>query len=247
MIFLTLLLNVALAMPLGYSLHEPEAISARAAVWGMDSDYVELRAVALRIMEEYPPYLYSYVGVGRSPTPLTALFRALLGKDAVYNLPLSNLNAEFINVRSAEMEDRHDEFLKRFLPKDGRRILLIDYAARGGSIENARTLVRGYFWRHPDRKVEAFALASNHATAESLARRGIRSHVLGDRLFVRLNRRMYAAYSEFDRYNVANPPERFPRRRGDAFEVLVSEFRRRATVDPVFRRTGLSCVWRLAY
>ena len=54
-------------------------------------DYEQAWQLTKFMIEKYPPDQYVYVGMGRSPTPITAMLKVLFGDEAAINIPLSNM------------------------------------------------------------------------------------------------------------------------------------------------------------
>ena len=130
--------------------------------------YRPVRDVATQIIARYPPERYHYVGVGRGPTPFMAMLQALLGEEAVTNLPLSYLRnlqpaKSFVpedperpeaqkrlklesarkhtyTARTLERFHAHlDHFLPpRSTPAGQKTLLFIDFADTGTSIVNLK-------------------------------------------------------------------------------------------------------------
>ncbi len=110
-----------------------------------------IRDLGDRILHDYPPHIYLYVGLGRSPAPLMAYFQSI--RVRCLSIPLSNFrprNVEWSvtdellvgpfgapNARLTALQQL-TLFLhfRRFIPARPvrPRILLIDYCQSGGSL-----------------------------------------------------------------------------------------------------------------
>jgi len=108
----------------------------------------QVRDMAARILQEFPPDRYYYVGVGRSPTALIDFFR-ILDPGLACHLPASKakwIRPEDVSGPAAEQVGSH---LRRFLPDPevlgDRKLLLIDHVQSGLGLNHVRTLVQR-FW-----------------------------------------------------------------------------------------------------
>lgn len=115
------------------------------------AEYEQIRELCAQIMAKYPPDEYLYVGLGRSPTPLIAYFQEFLGKNHALHLPIGGLNytdAEDLwnkpSTRSLVVKHFDAFFPKPHVIK-GRKLLVLDYASSGRSLQQSRKLLKNYF------------------------------------------------------------------------------------------------------
>ncbi len=249
--YLFVLITALLLMPghnasAGLFMADPPKISLEKAIFGAQSDYSEVKTITYAIMARYPPAQYLYVGVGRSPTPLIAFMKAVLGEEAAVNVPLTTMRA----IRGgpydlARIERKLDIHFDQFLPEAselrGKKVLVIDFALTGRSLEETVAEIRRYF-RHDGVTVNGFGLV--YANEEDPATKRLRnlqidhlqlSRRLGDRLF----ERAYSTYAEFDRFPVLDSvqgPYEKPQANGSGnFQKLKEAFLKKAQADGELR------------
>ncbi|OFZ84421.1 MAG: hypothetical protein A2603_03210 [Bdellovibrionales bacterium RIFOXYD1_FULL_55_31] len=136
--------------------------------------YDETRDVALHILERFPPDQYWYVGLGRSPTPITA-FLELLGVDGITTLPLSGMKSfdGYKDLPKAELRSRlyshFDSWLPSAMDLDNRKLLLIDYASTGEGLVTAMREARSFAELHrPGTEIVSLGLFRMEKTKEAL-------------------------------------------------------------------------------
>lgn len=105
-------------------------------------EYENARDLALLVLEKYPVEIYTYVGVGRSVTPVVEVLRALQPNE-VKILPLSNMYyrpnsyPDYMPPLKPEEEKRLFDHFERFLPTPdrtrGKKVLFLDFVVGGGS------------------------------------------------------------------------------------------------------------------
>lgn len=105
-------------------------------------EYENARDLALLVLDKYPVENYTYVGVGRSVTPVVELLRELHPNE-VKVLPLSNmyhrpsLHSDYMPPLKPEEENRLFDHFERFLPTPeqtlGKKVLFLDFVVGGGS------------------------------------------------------------------------------------------------------------------
>jgi hypothetical protein len=110
-------------------------------------DLLAFRRVGEYILETYPPTDYVYLGVGGSPTPVTAYLRACPGTRVV-DVPVSALNSYRDTYREVwdENQDKIVHFLDKFLLgviERDTQLLAIDYSS-GNSLWVIEYLLRKY-------------------------------------------------------------------------------------------------------
>ena len=103
----------------------------------IENNYEEIKLLVYRLVSEYPPPHYLYVGVGRSPTPLIAFLQAIDSKVAI-NFPLSffrkDAERDYIGEKNLKILHRHfEEFFGRYRKK-GKVIVFIDYVISGATL-----------------------------------------------------------------------------------------------------------------
>ncbi len=139
--------------------------------------FCEVKSLAQRIVEEWPPAHFHYVGIGRSPSPIIAAIQVRYGRQSALNLPLSNFkhyepgsNGTVKKVKkicTAERErlfSHFDSFLGAIEPH--KKVLVIDYVLTGSSLISATRILHKYY-------------KSSNGSDDSLAMEGRRVHVLG--------------------------------------------------------------------
>ncbi len=120
------------------------------------AEYANARDLAIEIMTKFPPEKYFYLGIGRSPFPVTALIEALR-RGSTGTLPLSNVRSEgavgfeifdtFVpwNAYREELFAHFDRFVPSSLTLGNRKILMIDLAVSSGSgLTGAHGMLKAY-------------------------------------------------------------------------------------------------------
>jgi hypothetical protein len=195
-------------------------------------DYAQARELTKIILERYPPDEYVYVGMGRSPTPITAMLKTLFGDDAAINVPLSNMatfspnpkqkgvfmgdDGELHSVgpptRTQERVYNLRHHLDQFIPPDeklgGRKILLIDYANSGDSLVNGDREIREYLRErnpaHPT-ELKSFGFAESDGVRSILKRKSIAGYEPPTSLKHLFSVRAFAATSEYPQLSIYDP------------------------------------------
>ncbi len=155
--------------------------------WGQLSyrEYRTIKRIGDRILSQYPPAEYLYVGVGASPTGLIAYLELVEGSRAVAQLPLSGGMAlqrayDLDRERAASLDQILDEHFRRFLSDSrigGKKVLLIDFSIMGITLpfvgERLQESInrRGY-----TTEIRMLSLQRNPEIAETLSQRGIDSY-----------------------------------------------------------------------
>lgn len=116
----------------------------------MANDLLAIRRVAEYILHTYPPEQYLYVGLGGSPTPITAYLQLCGRRARVVDVPVSSLNQYRANYEEIwENEDYRTNvvhYLNRYLGKSvdiDTQLLVIDYSS-GNSLFVIEYLLRKY-------------------------------------------------------------------------------------------------------
>lgn len=133
--------------------------------WGANSiqitelEYRLLESVAEKILKDFPPAKYYYVGVGRSPSALIAYLEAIAPGTSGH-LPVSKAKwANSIGVTPERVTLIRNHFL-RFLPPEtqlgGRKILLIDYTESGLGLKWTKDFINKFVL--PQSIAESFAI-----------------------------------------------------------------------------------------
>ncbi len=97
------------------------------------------------ITKMYPPENHIYVGIGRSPSPFMAFFRAS-GYQNLFNLPLSLVLRQTLKPKIKFNLYKHfDQFLPTPSEIGSRSLLLLDYVVTGDSLLAAREYIVDYY------------------------------------------------------------------------------------------------------
>jgi hypothetical protein len=112
--------------------------------------------VTAKILEYCPPQDCVVVGIGRSPTPFTAVIEAI--NNDVMLIPLSNFRYalihddstdEYIPFLNKKERDRLYDHFDKYIINDqklaGRKVKLLDFSISGRSIFGAQTYIDNYF------------------------------------------------------------------------------------------------------
>ena len=101
--------------------------------------YLEIKRISLEILQHCPPEDCIVIGLGRSPTPITAFLKQI-DKDTM-NLPLSGfkIHPELIEYSSDIEHSLHKHFYKYVdtTKIDNKKVLLVDYSLSGESLFSA--------------------------------------------------------------------------------------------------------------
>lgn len=127
-------------------------------------EYENARDIAFRVLHLYPKEKYTYVGIGRSMTPLVAILKEI-NPDNISVLPLSNMyhrpgkHEDYDIPLSPEIEKRLFEHFERFLPSptktQGKEVLFLDFVIGGGSaVATEEYLTKFAKEKRPDIKVK---------------------------------------------------------------------------------------------
>jgi hypothetical protein len=127
-------------------------------------EYENARDIAFRVLHLYPKEKYTYVGIGRSMTPLVAILKEI-NPDNISVLPLSNMyhrpgkHEDYDSPLSTEVEKRLFEHFERFLPSptktQGKEVLFLDFVIGGGSaVATEEYLTKFAKEKRPDIKVK---------------------------------------------------------------------------------------------
>lgn len=224
---------------------------AVAAAWAYEfapKEYEQLRDLSLAIMTRYPPNEYVYVGVGRSPTPITAFMQSILPGSAL-NLPLSGLRETEEGKPGLPMGERRarlERHLARFFPQPavlrGRKVVLMDFSFSGNSLLVAGAELARL---HPEVRFDLLALSFDsfsddvYANAES-AGKEVTVLELAEKYFGVVKPHFavstYKHYAEFDQYHVEEEASReWEGKPLPGYADLKSSFASRAARDPRVR------------
>jgi hypothetical protein len=178
-------------------------------------DFGAIEKVAAQVTELCPPADCFYIGVGRSPTPIVAMLQAKLGNSSAINLPLSSMEG-FANgstmrgsdapVTLAKTEiERLNLHFDHFVPSEsvlkGRRIMLVDFASTGESLNNTRTQLNNYLSaNHRSTQVEAAAIPENEISINNLKSMKINVLKADSRLTERLIGHQYKNLAEYEKF-----------------------------------------------
>jgi hypothetical protein len=118
--------------------------------------------IAEEIVQKYPPSEFVYVGVGRSPTPVTAYLKEAYPGSAV-NVPFSRPSQTNV-VTKEELQARVRALFDRFLKnegvlKQGKKILLIDFSYHGQSLNMVNQFLNWYLKDQGQEQLKGYALA----------------------------------------------------------------------------------------
>lgn len=145
------ILFIALAFLTASSHAKPSSDAPKFSVYdavnGPTSDFEEVADLVLQIVKKYPPAEYLYVGVGRSPTPITAMMRAWFGDKVAINVPLSAMgyvgrfdqtDSEWELAAYQQQVQLIQTHLQSSMPSEeelgARKLLIIDFATTGKSL-----------------------------------------------------------------------------------------------------------------
>ena len=126
-------------------------------------EYVQIRDVAMHIIEQYPPEQNIILGVGRSPTPLIA-FLQNYDTQYAYNVPLTGFRHRPAGVSTPSHPNqkrtelyrplfkgeikplfRHfDDHVPNAIQVGGKNVVLLDFTYSGDSLISAYFYVRAY-------------------------------------------------------------------------------------------------------
>lgn len=122
----------------------------------------DLLSLVDNIKSKCPPSKCIYIGIGRSPTPITTLMRLQPGLNVI-DLPLSNFRY-VAGIRSkipgpsyaltTNQKDILFEHFKNYLPENikGKTLMLIDYSVSGLSIASASEFIEMYYLKQMSKK-----------------------------------------------------------------------------------------------
>ncbi len=118
--------------------------------------------MAEEIVRKYPPSEFVYVGVGRSPTTVTAYLKEAYPGSAV-NVPFSRPSQRNV-VSKEELQKRVRALFDRFLKdegvlKQGKKILLIDFSYHGQSLSMVNQFLNWYLKDQGQEQLKGYALA----------------------------------------------------------------------------------------
>ncbi len=211
-------------------------LSANGA-WGEISyrEYRAIKRIGDRILSQYPPSEYLYVGLGASPTGLIAYLELVQGSRAVAQVPLSRgmalQRAYSLDSRRAHIIDQVlDEHFRRFLPDSllgGKKLLLIDFSIMGITLPFAGERLQEAMQRRGNSvEIQMLSLYRNPEVVEKLNHRGIDSYRLSayaHDLFMSQRFDRYRLYEKFDASNLDSLRSyRSPERQ--AAEIRFSDF-----------------------
>lgn len=122
-------------------------------------EFREIQTASLEILARFPPNRFHYVAIGRSPTPITAYLRQIGIESST--VPISSLRYQDFPF-SPEAKAQLLEHFQNFLPVpgtlEGKKLLVIDYADYGGTIERAVSLITEIY--EPKNQVRGLVIAS---------------------------------------------------------------------------------------
>lgn len=221
------------------------AFSIDQAVYGLGNDFKEIRSIAEKIIRDYPPQKFIYVGLGRSPIPVIAMLKALRGDDVAMNISMSNVGEmhKYTKIpggmpsyyrQSALLQHHIAVSLPSNVELNGRDLLIIDYASTGNGISEAKlqfeaALLRKYPESSSRPKIKALALTRSIAGLYQTFKNGIDRMFISSRLNSHLRFRRYRKFAEYSQFyidpiiNYYDPPEHDP----SAFEELKYAYAKR--------------------
>lgn len=129
------------------------------------AEYAETKAIALRLMREFPEDTHHIVAIGRSPSVLAAWLFNLKASN-FSTLPLSNMN-NFAQVDDPQKHQKAITHLDFFLSsRFDKKLVFFDFTYGGKSYLAQKELLEEYLrTRHPETKYEFVALVGENQTA----------------------------------------------------------------------------------
>lgn len=207
-------------------------------------DYADVKQVAQELIRRYPPDQYVYVGMGRSPTSVIAMLKAVLGDGAAVNVPMSGMagfepsSPRYTTEAVTNLRRSFDRFIPSQTSLGGKKLVVIDFSAFGQSIPNGqRELVDYLRARNPASPTAVRAVALGHSgVLQSLRSRGVDGIELSTRFWRRLFDSAYHPVTEYGEFDPTRSALLDPEARNPSFRRVVETFRRRAGQDREFMR-----------
>ncbi len=165
-----------------------------------------VKEINLEILEKYPPNEYFYLGVGRSPVPIIALFQEI-HPDIASTVPLSSMGNFNSNNQEKVQKKLFQHFRKYFPSKKllaGRKILLIDMTTSGKSFNETVNQTEVYLKSEGlINSLKPYAIVeANDQLAKELILKGWGVKDLGTNELAQLmERSAFHGYAEFGYYN----------------------------------------------
>jgi hypothetical protein len=218
-------------------------------------EYENARDIGLHILKTYPPDQYYYVGVGRSPTPVTEIL-SNLSPHNVKTLPLSGMYARpqrhdgydppLDGATEGRLFDHFDRFLPTAAELHGRKLLFVDFVQGGGSAVATEEYLTKYLHdRRHAVELKMFVMAPE-TPLEKLENAGKHYDVFLTRPFRVLTQRFL--FSWFDHaapYGEFKPPfegsEKLRPNTGERRAELQSRYRNYLHQDPMINRAEIKC------
>ena len=182
----------------------------------LKSDFKHYENLTTEIQSTYGPNVL-FVGIGRSPTPIIAMMKAMSGVAPSVNLPFARLNLFTekldekehieINVTEAEMRKRFAGLLDAIIGSLGttapRKLVFLDCAHTGiGMINFRREFDRWNRERPADHRFDFELVALVHPTQPQVRQRlesaGIKTIVTNSKLGSNFDNRIYREMAEYD-------------------------------------------------
>lgn len=143
--------------------HLREAIQAikKLGVTGQltTEEFKGIKQASEALVKEFAPAESHYIGIGNSPTPITAYLQMTVPQSHITNIPIGDIggskNRFFAGRLDTEEEwDKHKAVFKKYFDKflttavedfqEGKNIVVIDYISYGVSLRLARDLITNY-------------------------------------------------------------------------------------------------------
>ncbi len=179
----------------------------------LDVDHIrEVRDVVEDYLNVYPSDKYLYIGIGTSPTPITAFLESK-GHD-VFTIPLSSFHYGINDYPDLSIIDKQNLFrhFSQFITKSdlkNREVVLVDYTQSGGSLASFGKYFKEYLQLE---KVNYYAIQDPSISREDIFNGKIHEYPLLRRSFLRegLARKGFIRYSPYGKYRIKE--EKFTRK-----------------------------------
>jgi len=208
-------------------------------------EYETLRTIALETLSRFPPSRYSYVGIGRSPSPIIAMIQELTEPGQAISLPASKVKwaRDWKDTPAPEREAiaaHFNHYLDALEPLEGRNVLLLDHTQSGlglmrvrGYAKEARAAVEKAL------PVESVAIVLNNASVhEHLTQYGMVDHLIKYSSEAQAKRFAGERYDNFAEYGAVpfySADEIQPTPKRPEYELLRAAIREKMRTDPMIR------------
>lgn len=220
-------------------------------LWAYDfrtGEYEEVRNLVMEMVKRYPPSQYHYVGLGRSPTPVMALVRALGASTS--NVPLSafrygeKTKPDLTKEKYSQLSSHFGHYLPKKEELGSKKLLVLDNAQSGASLVAGHKYMKkfmgdqgftgevaklGFDSPQFDRTNDLY-WKQNFQSKEQLSLAG---YPLIDEFFQNTDFDYYAEFDGFDIGAVASGVKEIAKlARNDRFDDLVQSFMAKLASDP---------------